>query len=135
MRTKQKAIKTKNFIISFVISKLQGVVILSKTIYCDKCVKEIKVRDDLVTSTLLFEVIPYHEDCYAKDLKGAKTIFLDNQPLNGFSGNFLFFLSIILAFVWLLIADPPLKWLSLVAIIPIGYRLYSYLTYERHIER
>ena len=113
----------------------EGVVILSKTILCDKCEKEIKVRDDLVTSTLLFEVVPYHENCFAKDLKGAKTLFLDNQPLNGFSGNLVFFLSIILAVVWSLIAESPLKWLSLFAIIPIGYRLYSYLFYERHIER
>lgn len=108
---------------------------MSKTIYCDKCAKEIKVRDDLVTSTLIFDVVPYHEDCYAKDLKGAKTIFLDNQPLNGLSGNLVIFISMILAIVWFLITKNPLKWLSLIAIIPIGYRFCSYFFYERHIER
>ncbi len=113
----------------------EGVVILSKTIFCDKCEKEIKVRDDLVTSTYLFEVVPYHESCYAKDIKSVKTIFLDNQPLNGFSGNLVFFFSIILAVAWALISESPLKWISLLAIIPISYRLYSYLFYERHIER
>ncbi|QDP41173.1 hypothetical protein [Radiobacillus deserti] len=106
---------------------------MSKTIYCDKCLKEIKVRDDLVTSTLLFEVIPYHEDCYTKDLKGIKTLFLDNQPLNGFSGNVLFFLAIIIAIGWIVIAEGSLKWLSLLAIVPIGYRLYSYYNFERYI--
>lgn len=113
----------------------RGEIILPKTIYCDMCTKEIKVRDDLVTATLLFEVVPYHEECYAKDLKGAKTIFLDNQPLNGFSGNLFFFLSIILAIVWSLIAENELKWLSLLALIPVGYRLYSYFIYERNIEK
>ena len=108
---------------------------MSKLVYCDKCAREIKVRDDLVTATLLFEVVPYHEECYAKDLKGAKTIFLDNQPLNGFSGNLGISLLFISAIVWSLVAEAPLKWLSLLAIIPICYRLYSYLSYERHIER
>ncbi|CQR45818.1 hypothetical protein BN1058_00056 [Paraliobacillus sp. PM-2] len=108
---------------------------MSKAIYCDKCINEIKVRDDLVTATYVFVVVPYHEECYAKDLKGAKTFFLDNQPLNGFSGNLFFLFSIILAIIWCFIAEPSLKWLSLFAITPIGYRLYSYLIYERHIEK
>ncbi|MRH41257.1 hypothetical protein GH741_01050 [Aquibacillus halophilus] len=78
-------------------------------VYCDKCLQEIKIRDDLVTSTLAFEVVPYHEDCYDKDLKGAKTFFLSNKPLNGFSGNFSFILAIILAIGWLLFASDTTK--------------------------
>ncbi|MYL32065.1 hypothetical protein GLW08_04750 [Pontibacillus yanchengensis] len=108
---------------------------MSKPIYCDKCKKEIRVREDLVTATMVIEVVPYHEACYAKDLKGAKTFFLDNQPINGFSGNVGIFFVMILAFFWLLFADGASKAASLLALIPIGYRLYSYLTYERHVEK
>jgi hypothetical protein len=111
------------------------VVTLSKTVYCDKCAKEIEVRDDLVTATLFFEVVPYHSECYARDLKGARSFFLDNQPLNGFSGNFGFILVTIIAIGWLFFAENPSKWFSLFAIIPIGYRLYSYLIYERYTEK
>jgi hypothetical protein len=110
------------------------VVILSKTVYCDKCQKEIKVRDDLVTATLFLEVVPYHTDCYARDLKSARTLFLNNQPLNGFLGNFGLLLVTIMAIGWLFFAENSSKWLSLLAVIPIGYRLYSYLIYERFTE-
>lgn len=109
-------------------------IILSKTIYCAKCEGEIKRRDDLVTSTLVFEVIPYHEDCYARDLKGATTFYLANQPLNGFSWNVVFLLSVIFA-LWILLAENVFKELLLLAIIPIGYRMYSYFFYERHLKR
>ncbi|KGP72864.1 hypothetical protein [Pontibacillus yanchengensis] len=108
---------------------------MSKPIYCDKCNQEITVRDDLVTALMVVEVVPYHEACYAKDLKGAKTFFLDNQPLNGFSGNITFIFAIIIGLLWLLIADGGSKAASLLALIPIGFRIYAYLTYERHVEK
>lgn len=102
-------------------------------VICEKCSGEIENRDDLVTAILLYFVVPYHEECYASDLKGAKTFFLDNQPLNGFSGNFIFILSIIIAFLWIFIADS--KWYSIIALLPIGYRIYSYLIYEIHTKK
>ncbi len=108
-------------------------IILSKTIYCDKCEKIIKERDDLVTTTYLFIVVPYHEACYAKDLKTGYTLFLDNQPLNGFTSNLFFVLSILIGIAWAVIAEPSSKWISFITLIPISYRFYSYLTYERHI--
>ncbi|MCT8136732.1 hypothetical protein H1D32_02570 [Anaerobacillus sp. CMMVII] len=102
-------------------------------VYCDKCSREITDREDLVTAVFLFSVVPYHDNCYSKDLKGAKTLFLDNQPLNGFSGNFIFIISIIMAILWFLFADAKIY--SFLAILPIGYRLYSYFMYERHTEK
>ncbi|CEG27173.1 hypothetical protein [Bacillus sp. B-jedd] len=102
----------------------------AQMVVCEKCAGVIKNRDDLVTAVLIYAVVPYHESCYAKDLKGAKTFFLDNQPLNGFSGNLIFILSIIIAFLWLLFADS--KWYSIIALLPIGYRIYSYFIYEIH---
>ncbi|MBP0726420.1 hypothetical protein J5Y03_14765 [Bacillus sp. RG28] len=106
---------------------------MNKTIYFDKCLREITVRNDLVTAILFFEVVPYHENCYAKDLKGVKTLFLDNQPINGFSGNFVTLLAILFCIGCFFYE--PMKYLSIIAIIQIIYRLYSYFVFERHIEK
>ena len=108
---------------------------MSKIVTCDKCLKEIKIRGDLVTATMFFEVIPYHEDCYANDLKGAKTLFLNNQPINGFSGNFLAFLAIIICIVSFFIEDETMIFLLILSLVPIIYRLYSFVIYKRHLEK
>lgn len=114
---------------------MERVYTMSKTVYCEKCKRRIPYRGDLVTTTIFLEVVPYHEDCFANDLKGAKTLFVDNQPINGFSGNSTFLLCFILAFILLFFVDGPMKWLSILMIIPIIYRIYSYLKYERHLEK
>jgi len=80
-------------------------------------------------------VIPYHEDCYAKDLKGIKTLFLNNQPVNGFSGNLLAFFALIVLIISLFIKEDTMIFLTIFMVFPILYRLYSYLVYERHIEK
>lgn len=84
---------------------------------------------------MFFEVIPYHEDCYAKDLKGVKTLFLNNQPINGFSGNVLAFFALILFIVSFFIKDDTMVFLAIFMTFPILYRLYSFIVYERHIEK
>lgn len=84
---------------------------------------------------MFFEVIPYHEDCYAKDLKGVKTLFLNNQPINGFSGNVLVFFALILFIVSFFIKDDTMVFLAIFMTFPILYRLYSFIVYERHIEK
>ncbi|WP_407270210.1 hypothetical protein [Radiobacillus sp. PE A8.2] len=106
-----------------------------RTVYCTKCLKEIRVRDDLVTATSFFIVDPYHTACYAEDLKGAKTLFLSNEPINGFAGNFVTIVALLAFIVILLIYDSPFKWLSAAALIVVGYRIYSYIVFERHIEK
>jgi hypothetical protein len=108
---------------------------LSQSIYCDKCLKEIKVRGDLVIATSFFEVFPYHEDCYAKNIKGAATVLLNNQPLNGFSGNFLAIVGFILLIVSLFVKDDLMILVSIISTIPIIYRAYSYFVFERHLEK
>lgn len=80
-------------------------------------------------------MIPYHEDCYAKDLKGAKTLFLNNQPVNGFSGNLLAFFALIVLIVSLFIKEDMMIFLTIFMVFPILYRVYSYIVYERHIEK
>lgn len=105
---------------------------VSKAVYCEKCSKEIKFRGDLVTATLFFVIVAYHEDCYVKDLKGFRGLLLDNQPLNGFSGNFLFIMSILVGIGF---SFGSMKWVSIVALIPIVYRLFSFYMFERLLEK
>jgi hypothetical protein len=69
---------------------------MSLGVYCEKCGREIKFTGELVTTTFMFKVVPYHEDCYAKDLKGLLTFFVSNNPINGISGNITAVLSIII---------------------------------------
>jgi len=107
---------------------------MSKTIYCDKCSGEIKYRDDLVTATYLFEVVPYHEQCFTKELKGLNTLFLDNQPLNSFTSNFMIVVAILFS-IGLLIFGGDYKFTSILFLIPVIYRIYSYLSFERHLEK
>ncbi|WP_108671864.1 hypothetical protein [Peribacillus acanthi] len=108
---------------------------MAKAVYCDKCYREVEVRGDLVTTTMFLEVVPYHEECYAKDLKGVKTFLVSNQPLNGFSGNFTAIVALLFMLGMLVFAEESLKWMSFLAIIPIIYRLYSYIVYERHLDK
>jgi hypothetical protein len=107
---------------------MEGIVI------CKKCSRLIEKRDELITSTYLFEVVPYHEECFAKDIKGAKSLLVSNQPLNGFSGNIWTIFSIITALVLLIFAGEQ-KFLSVFVILPAIYRLYSYFTFERLLDK
>ncbi|MCK6256290.1 hypothetical protein LCY76_06735 [Fictibacillus sp. KIGAM418] len=107
---------------------------MSKTIICDRCTKEITLKDDLVTVTMFFEVIPYHEECYAHDLKGTISFFLNNRSLNGLSGNISMVISILFGLWLVFFTEGSLRFVSLLVLIPIIYRLYSYLAYERHLE-
>jgi hypothetical protein len=108
---------------------------MSKEIYCDFCQKQIKVRDDLITAAIMFEVAPFHESCYGTSIKGARTLFISNEPINGFSGSAFTVFSMIIAILWAVFTEGPMRWLSILALIPVGYRLYSYIRYERRLEK
>jgi len=54
-----------------------------KTIYCQRCVGEITDKDDLVVTNNFLYIVPYHEECFSKELKGLSTIFIGNSPING----------------------------------------------------
>jgi hypothetical protein len=108
---------------------------LSKEIYCDFCSKQIKIRDDLITATMMLEVVPFHEGCYGSNIKGAKTLFISNEPINGFSGSLFAVISLILAVLWGIFADGSMKLVALIALVPVVYRFYSYFKYERHLEK
>lgn len=106
---------------------------MKKVIHCEKCKEPIVDNSDLVVATVFFEVYPFHSYCYAVDIKGAKTVILSNQPLNGFASNFKFSSIIIIAILWAILADPSIKWAAVIAIPFIIYRLYAYLMFERHV--
>lgn len=108
---------------------------MGKTVYCEECSGIINSRNDLVTANLIFDVAPYHEDCYARGLKGMKTLILSNKPINGFAGNFSTFMFILLGLGLVIFADGSAKYASIVTLFPIGYRVFSYLTYERHLKK
>lgn len=108
---------------------------MSKEIYCDFCQKQIKVRDDLITSTMVLEAVPFHERCYGSNIKGARTLFLSNEPINGLAGNVTAVISLILAVLWPIFAEGVMKWAFLLALVPVGYRIYSYVKFERHLEK
>lgn len=74
-----------------------------KKIYCTECSGEIISKEDLVTTTALVSVVPYHTDCYSTALKGCQTVFVGNYPINGISGTFSAVLSVIIAVAVLLI--------------------------------
>ncbi|SDQ84077.1 hypothetical protein SAMN05216232_2242 [Virgibacillus subterraneus] len=104
-------------------------------IYCDRCTRPIEIRDDVITAKILLDVKAYHEECYAKDLKGMKSFFLDNTPINGTAGNITTVLTAILGIIWLFVTDGSMRFIALAALFPVGYRLYSYLAIERYLAK
>ncbi|MGM9987915.1 MAG: hypothetical protein ACI35O_11900 [Bacillaceae bacterium] len=103
-------------------------------IMCERCGRLIELRSDLVTSTLVFDVAPYHEDFYAKDLKGTKTLFLSNAPINGAMCNIVTVVAILVTIILFGLGEGPYKLAALFPLIQVVYRGYSYFKYERHLE-
>lgn len=102
-------------------------------VICEKCNGEVVSSADLVTDTYVVGVVAYHERCYVQDIKGGRSFFLSNVPLNGFASNLTTIFTIIIALLLAIFADSE-RVIALLAIIPLGYRLYSYLVYERHLK-
>ncbi|AYC28623.1 hypothetical protein [Paenisporosarcina cavernae] len=108
---------------------------MKKGVYCDYCKREIKIRPDLVTATVLGEVVPYHEDCFAKNLKGMRSFFVSNQPINGTASIVtIIFLGIVTLF-GLLIRQTFGYGAAILFVISLIYRSYSYLKFERRLEK
>src|SRR5690625_680221 len=112
----------------------QGGLLMGKIINCEKCGESIDYSEDLVTATVILEVLPFHSQCYATNLKGANTLVVSNQPLNGFASNFRTIAFSLFAILWAIFAEQSLKWISFVAMPLVIYRLYSYVRYERHVK-
>lgn len=106
-------------------------------ITCWECGEPIESREDLITSWRWLAVRPFHSPCYAKTLKGFRTIFTYNYPINGFSGNFAAVVGVVFGFYF----APYLftkgivvgaLWLILAFLAPVA-RVYSWWRYERHL--
>lgn len=75
----------------------------------------------------------FHDECYAKSLKGTETVFISNSPINGASGNFVAGLTAIVGIIFLL-TTPIYFYFVLVFFLPLVVRLYSWFRFERHLE-
>jgi hypothetical protein len=84
---------------------------------------------------MMFEVVPFHEGCYGNNIKGAKTLFISNEPINGFAGSLFNIVSLILAVLWGIFAEGSMKLAAFIVLVPVAYRLFSYFKYERHLEK
>ena len=102
-----------------------------KKIYCEKCTGEIITRDDLVVASIFLSIVPYHEECFSKELKGLSAMFVGNSPINGTMSNIITIITVIIGIVTLFIKE--FRYLSLVSVLVLGIRLYSWFQYERHL--
>lgn len=107
---------------------------MSKKIFCENCKKEIRSKSELITVTSFFTVVPYHEICYSSDLRSIKMFFISNQPMNGITGTIYAVICLFLTIGLPIYLQGPFKWLAVLTVIPIIYRLYSYFAIEKQIE-
>lgn len=106
---------------------------MSKKIYCHKCHIIIANEKDLVTGMVHLDVFPYHAECFAHDLKGGKSFWLKNQPINSISWSLTTGMFIFIGLLILIFSEGSGKALSIVTLLPTVYRLYSYYFFERHL--
>lgn len=103
-----------------------------KTIICERCGGVIEYKGDVVITTSIIRVVPYHDRCFAREVKGLNTIFVNNTPINGTASNIGTVLAAIFGFVFLFV--PDLRYVTLVLLIPIAVRSYAWLKIERHLK-
>ena len=103
----------------------------SKTIYCEKCSGEITSKYDLIVTNNFLSIVPYHDQCFSKELKGLSTIFVGNTPINGIMGNVSTILAAVIGIVVLFI--PELHYISAMSLLLLGVRFYSWFQYERYL--
>src|SRR5699024_4128752 len=109
----------------------QGGLLMGKIINCEKCGESIDYSEDLVTATVILEVLPFHSQCYATNLKGANTLVVSNQPLNGFASNFRTIAFSLFSILWAIFAVQSLKCFSFVEMTLLIYQYYSLVIYDR----
>src|SRR5690625_8034486 len=106
---------------------------MAKQIICEHCKTEIKHKHDLVVAFLFIEINPYHGECYVQGLKGVKTFFLANRPINSASGTYSAVVSIIISIFIIIMVPNEIIPLVIILLIPFFARLYSYYSFERHL--
>ena len=104
---------------------------MAKSIYCERCCGEIANKNDLIVTNKFLSIVPYHEKCFSKELKGLSTIFVSNVPINGTSSNVCLVILLIIGVISLFIKE--LRYVSALALISLCIRIYSWFQYERHL--
>ena len=103
----------------------------TKKIICEYCAGEIKNGGELVVTTNFLSVVPYHDRCFTYQIKGLSTFFVSNVPLNGQASNVGTVFAVVLGVLVLFM--PELRYLAIIALISVLYRLYSWFKFERYL--
>lgn len=104
-----------------------------REVYCEACNREIKSRHELVITTIFFSLVCYHDACFSKSIKGFKTLFVSNSPINGVAGttySIFLFLVAVLFFIF----SPIYNILAILMLIVPTYRVLAWFMYERYLE-
>ncbi|QOR65023.1 hypothetical protein IM538_14375 [Cytobacillus suaedae] len=102
-------------------------------VYCEACNREIKSKQELVVTTSFFSLVCYHNACFSKSIKGFKSLFVSNSPINGIAGTtyaIFLFLVAILFFIF----SPIYNILAILLLVVPLYRVLGWFMYERHLE-
>ncbi|HEY2494606.1 MAG TPA: hypothetical protein VGI33_17075 [Paenibacillus sp.] len=109
---------------------------MKKEIYCNHCAGQIEYREELVTVSdfFLLRINPYHTACYGSLLKGFSSLFMNDQPINGWMNNVATMAAIILSVVALFVIEGMTGIFFIVfTLFMIIRRGISWLAYERHL--
>lgn len=106
-----------------------------REIFCSVCAGEIYTREDLVVANEFVEILPFHSSCYSKSVKGIRTLFLNNTPINGFASTIGTAFAFLIGLNGLIfVPETGFKLLGIfLIIVPLGLRLYSWFKYERYL--
>lgn len=107
--------------------------IMDKIISCRTCGERIKYHDEFVAGLMIILIMPFHTDCFARELKSTTTIILANEPINGVLGTFSAVVSGLGSLGVLILSPGLFKWFALPLALPALYRALTYVIFERHL--
>lgn len=108
---------------------------MDKEIFCHKCLNSIRSKDDLVITSYFFELVPYHLECFSKDLKGPKRFSISSEPINRTNSTLIKLLLLSLGGLLLFIPS-MLGWgliIVFISSLTLLVRLYAWLKIERYL--
>ena len=108
-----------------------------KEIYCEHCSGVINDKHDLIVGVSIFTPIALHNECFIRNIKGAKGLFIADQPLKGFWSNAFALFALIIFIIGIALFSfgqlTEFWYFILLPAITLVYRLLSYINYERHL--
>lgn len=103
-----------------------------KLIFCARCVEQISHNSDIVVIVNFIEPIPYHNNCYSKELKGLSGFGVSNQPINGPIGVVQIIGSALGALIFSFLKGYRL--VTIIFLIALYIKWYSWHNIERHLK-